>query len=421
MRRRVSLLLCVLLAGVLAAACVPAQRRVSFSVFGDPAELAAYTALVAAFEDANPQIDVTLNHIPDQAEYRQRLTTAFAAGNPPDVFLLNYRRVVALAAAGALTPLGDLLDGRAALAPAAFFPAALDAFNWQDQLWCIPQNVSSLVVYYNRTLFEAAGVPLPHSDWTRADFVAAAQMLTVDADGDGRPEQYGAGIEPGLYRLAPFVWQNGGEIVDDVVRPTRLALDTPAAGAALDWLVSLQTTYGVVPDLAAEAARPAEQRFLDGTLAIYFNSRRAVPTYRTITAFDWDVAPLPAGAQPAGILHSDGYCLAASAADPQAARQFIAFANSEAGQTLVARSGRTVPSLRAVAASDAFLDPTQPPANSRVFIDTLPVLRAVPLLPNWVAIEETASAEIERAFYGDLAVDAAIQRAIDATTPLFSP
>lgn len=388
-------------------------------VFGEPAELAAYESLVQAFETRHPGIDVQLRHIPSQHEYRQRLTADFSAGAPPDVMLLNYRRFAPFAAQGGLQPLGPYLAHSAAIQESDFFVPTLKAFTLDGQLWCIPQNVSSLVVYYNRDLFDAAGVAYPPDRWTHDDFVARARALTRDLDGDGQVDQYGAGVSPKLFRLAPFVWQNGGELVDDPAHPTRLALDSPASLAALQWFVALQTKEGVVPDAVAETAESSESRFLNGRLAMYLNSRRGVPTYRTITAFQWDVAALPDGPQSAGILHSDGYCLAAKAGNRDAAWAFIEFANSVEGQELVATTGRTVPSLRQVAGSRAFLDPEQPPANSRVFIDTIPRLRRVPLLTTWAAIEETASREIERAFYGQVSVEEAVASAISRTQPYF--
>ncbi|MBN1661623.1 MAG: sugar ABC transporter substrate-binding protein, partial [Anaerolineae bacterium] len=121
----------------------------------------------------------------------------------------------------------------------------------------------------------------------------------------------------------------------------------------------------------------------------------------------------------AGILHSDAYCLAASARDKDAAWALIEFANSMEGQTLMAGTGRTVPSLRQVAESPAFLDPQQLPASSHVFLDAIPLLRRVPLLPEWPRIEETASREIERAFYGQVSVLEAAQTAISMTLPYF--
>jgi len=391
---------------------------ISFMVFGDPAEFAAYEQLVAAFTTEHPDIPIQLRHLPSQAEYRQRLATDFSAGTPPDIMLLNYRRFAEFAGQGVLEPLGPYLVGSQIIQANDFFEQTVTAFTWDGQLWCIPQNISSLVVYYNQDLFEAAGVPLPGYDWTWADFVTAAQALTLDMDGDGRQDQYGAGLEASLFRLAPFIWQNGGNLVDNPDQPTRLTLDSPESLAAFQWFVDLQIKEKVVPDAVAEAAESSESRFLNGRLAMYFNSRRGVPTYRTITQFTWDVAPLPIGRQAAGILHSDAYCLAANAADKEAAWIFIEFANSPTGQSLIATSGRTVPSLKNIADSPAFLD-DQPPAHARIFLDTISVLGQVPLIPNWVRIEETAGREVERAFYGQATVEEAAATAINLTQPFF--
>jgi multiple sugar transport system substrate-binding protein len=396
-----------------------AGRQVSFMVFGDAAEYAAYEALVAAFEAEQPDIDVVLTHIPSQSEYRTRLAADFAAGTPPDVSLMNYRRYAAFAAAGSLAPVGRYLAESDVISPADFYPLPMDVFTWRGELMCLPQNIASLVVYYNRDLFQAAGVAEPSAGWTWDDFLAAAQALTRDDDGDGRPEQYGLGLEPTLYRLAPFVWANGGRIVDDPAYPAQLGLSRLPSLQAFEWFTALQTVHGVVPDRLAEASLDSETRFMQGTTAMYLNSRRGVPAYREIAGFDWDVAPLPRGVEGAGILHSDGFCLSESAADPDAAWKLIEFAGSVEGQSVLARSGRTVPSNVAVAESPAFLEPATRPANARVFLDELPLLRAVPVLSTWDEIEATADSEIERAFYGDVTPDEAAILARDRTEEYF--
>ena len=410
----------ILLLALLLAACGRSdQLTVSFMIFGGPEELAAYESLVAAFHEAQSEVVIELRYVPDQAEYRRRLAADFSAGAAPDVMLLNYRRFATFAGQGGLQPVGDYLAQSALLHASDFYAPVLESFRFDGQLWCIPQNMSSLVVYYNQDLFDAAGVPYPADDWTWGDFLTAAQRLTLDTDGDGRPDIYGAGIEPTLNRLAPFIWQSGGELVDDLENPTRLALDSPAAQAGMQWFVNLQTQYGVVPDAVAQSAESNESRFLNGTLAMFFNSRRGVPTYRTIKTFAWDVAPLPRGAQQAGVLHSDGYCMAATSKEKEAAWRFIEFANSTTGQELLARTGRTVPSLRAVAESPAFLEPGLAPARSRVFLDTMATVRAVPLMANWPIIEDTASQDIEQAFFGRVSVSEAASAAIQRTQPFF--
>jgi multiple sugar transport system substrate-binding protein len=393
--------------------------RVSFMVFGDTAEKAAYERLVADFTHHHPMIQVSLVHVPSQGDYRKRLGVDFAAGTPADVILLNYRRYGAFAARGVLEPLGPYLERSPVIRAADFFVQALQPFRWQGTLMCIPQNLSSLVVYYNRDLFDRAGVPRPTDDWTWDEFLQAARALTRDTRGTGRVDQYGLGTEVSIFRLAPFVWQNGGELVDDPKAPTRLTLDGLRTREALQWFVELQTKHRVVPDLVEEKAESSERRFLNGRLGMFLNSRRGVPTYRTITTFDWDVAPLPRRRQRAGILHADAYCMPKAGRAKTAAWTFVEYANSVEGQRTIATSGRTVPSRRVLAESSAFLDPDAKPQNSRVFLTEIPYIRGVPVTEGWIDVEDLAGEELARAYYGQASVDEVIATTIRRAAPFF--
>jgi multiple sugar transport system substrate-binding protein len=396
-----------------------ASGEVSFMIFGDPAEKAAYENLVAEFEKTHPQININLIHIPGQSDYRQRLGNDFAAGTPADIVLINYRRYANFAAKDVLEPLGPYLAKSTLIKESDFYQESIEPFRWQGELMCIPQNLSSLVVYYNKNLFDQAGVAYPAADWTWDDFVETAKALTRDTDGDGTVDQYGLGTEASIFRVAPFIWQNGGDLVDNPEKPTRLTIDSPEATGAIQWFVDLQVKHKVVPDKVQEEAEESESRFQNGRLGMFLNSRRGVPTYREITAFDWDVAPLPQGKQRAGILHADAYCMPRVTKNKDATWAFIEYANSPDGQTIVAKSGRTVPSLKAVAESEAFLDPATKPANSRVFLDVIPNIKAVPVMETWVDIEDTTGDELARAFYGDVSVAEMISTAISRTADYF--
>lgn len=410
---------CLLLATLCSCGKQADKTPVSFMVFGEPAEYEAYEKLAAAFEKEHTDIDIELGLIPDQGDYRRRLAADFAGGSPPDVMLLNYRRFAAFASQNALEPLTSYLEKSKLLNEEDFFPIAIDSFYYGSELWCIPQNVSSLVVYYNRNLFDDAGLQYPTDEWSREEFLDAARALTKDVDGDGEIDQYGVGIEPSIFRLAPFIWQDGGELVDDPDSTGRLLLDQPLQIATFQWFVDLQVKEHVTPDAVYEEAEGSESRFLNGTLAMYFNSRRGVPTYRTITGFEWDVAPLPKAKLPASILHSDGYCMAAAAEHKDAAWTFIEYANSADGQKLIAETGRTVPSNQEVAESPAFLDTSLPPANARIFVDTVPIMKGVPVMAGWASIEEAVNREIERAFYGQASVEEAAAAAVEIAQPFF--
>jgi multiple sugar transport system substrate-binding protein len=408
---------------LLAVACQDSSANdaetVSFMVFGDPAEKAAYIELIEAFHQIQDEVRVEVTHIPSPRSYRTRLATEYAAGSPPDVTLMNYRRYAGFASRGLLEPLESYLEDSGEIDAGDFYPVALDAFTWQGELACIPQNISSLVVYYNVDLFDTAGIPYPEDDWSWDEFLSTASSLTVDLDGDRNIDQYGLGIDPSLFRLAPFIWQNKGQVVDNDYSPNRLMLDQARSLEALRWFVDLRQVHGIVPDRLSEAAQDSESRFIDGTTAMYLNSRRGTPSYREIDSFSWDVAPLPIGTTRAGILHSDGYCLSKAASNKEAAWTFIEFANSEEGQSIIAGSGRTVPSLISVSESEVFLDPNQSPGKAQVFLDNMVFVRRVPVISAWEEIEDIVSREIERAFYGDISADVAARLAVQRTDEYF--
>lgn len=424
-------LLTLLLA--LAAGCRGDGERepVRFLVFGGPEELQAYRDVVAAYHEREPDHEVELVEASDRSDLLARLATSFAAGTPPDVFLVNYRYYGQFAAKGVLEPVGPRLAESDAFAEGDFFPQALDAFRWRGELQCLPQNVSSLAVYWNRALFRRYGVPAPRADWSWGDLVATATRLTRDAAGNPaassgdpdatgvRPAVYGLGVEPTIIRIAPFVWSAGGELVDDETAPTRFTLDTPEATAALRAFFGLRLA-GVVPSDEEVEAEDDESRFAGGRLAMLLSSRRSTTTFRSIRGLDWDVAPLPVLRRPAGILHSDAYCLARASGRQDAAWAFVEFALGPEGQRLMARTGRTVPSLVEVARSDAFLDPAQPPQSAGVFLDAIPTVRRVPSISTWPEIEDASEGILENGFYLGLPVEEVVADLDRVTRPLFA-
>ncbi|MDP9384417.1 MAG: sugar ABC transporter substrate-binding protein [Actinomycetota bacterium] len=373
---------------------------ISFQLVADAEELAVYREVVRAYEQRSGE-RVRLVAVGERRDHLAKLATGFGAGRPPDVFLINQRNAGGFMAAGALDPAGPRLGRGGAPRREDFYPIALDAFTREGTVQCLPQNVSSLVVYVNRDLFARAGVRVPAKAWSYEEFLDAARRLTRDGVN-------GVGVEPSVIRVAPFVWGAGGEVVDDTARPERFTLDTPEARRGLRALFELRRR-GYAPSANEAESRPPDERFLAGELAMLLSSRREVPTLRTIKDFDWDVAPFPVLERRAAVLHSDGFCVAKQG-DTEKAWAFAEFAGGPEGQRILARGGRTVPSLRAVAESPAFLDPGARPRSSRVFLDAVPVMRRLPTSPGWTRAEEAAERVLEQAYYGRLGLDEALRR-----------
>jgi multiple sugar transport system substrate-binding protein len=422
------------------------KRSIRFAFFGTDAEQRAYQYLIAAFEAAHPdisvdvaaldsgdaslQLDTLMNH-PNRpwllrgGPYQSWLWKSLASPAAPDVFVLSYQRFPSYAARGVLEPLGERLRASTAIDAADFYPAALDAFRSgdvvDDGLGAIPLNASSLAVYYNADLFASRGVALPEDGWTWDAFASAAEALTFDLDPADCAGVHGLTIEPRLSRSAAFIWGAGGNLIDDPMRPTRLTLDSPEAREGLRRFADLGPAGRNVTPTSAQARQFNDlARFAAGRAAMFVHSRRVVPTLREAKGLNWDVAPLPVGTVPANVLHSDGLCLLAGARDKEAAWAFIEFAVGRVGQAALAETGRTVPSLRSVAESDAFLRGTsfpwlfgdQPlglaPARARVFLDNVSISRRIPAMATLPAVEGMFDRAFKQAFY----VDADVQTAV---------
>lgn len=398
MARTLTLALCLALLG-----CGPkAPAPVQLQVFGDAAELVAYRALIAEFEKQNPADKVELLAVGKQKDHMAKLATRFAAGDPPDLFIINFRRFGQFAGKGALMPLGPRLAARGAFKAEEFYAPVLEAFSWNGELMCMPQSVSSLVIYYNRKLFTDYQLPFPGADWSMSKMQDAALVITQRSRSRGRTGVHGLGFEPTLIRLAPFVWAFGGELVNDLKRPSLIELERGRAPIALEFIKRLRQTLHVTPALADVKAEDLESRFARGALGMILHSRRYTTTLRSLkNPPDWDVAPFPGlgkGAAPSA-LHSDGWCMAQGAKNPEAAEKLVAFASSARGQQILAQTGRSVPSRIAVAESPVFLDSTQPPASARVFLDAIPHLRRTPNVAVWNEVETRADAVLEEWYY----------------------
>jgi multiple sugar transport system substrate-binding protein len=406
---------------------------ISFLVFGDPPEINAYRTLISSFSEAEPDIDVQLIEASDREDLIARLSTSLAGGSPPDLFLMNYRFYGQFAARGVLEPLAPYAEDSEEFELDEFYPQAVEAFRWNDEVTCLPQNISSLVVYYNKDLFKRFNVPPPKNAMPWTEFVFKASQMTRDKNGQTvvgadpdlpRPntapaEIYGLGVEATVIRLAPFIWSNGGDVVDDEETPTRFTFDTLEAKDAIDSFFQLRTFHGVVPTDQEVESEDDESRFTNGRLAMLLSSRRSVPTFREAAKFDWDIVSLPVFREPAGILHSDAYCMTKASDSKDAAWRFVEYALGPEGAPVVARTGRTVPSLRSVAESDAFLDPTAKPANSRVFLDGIEDIRRVPTISTWPEIEDASGGILENGMYLGQPLEQVLADLDKATKPLF--
>lgn len=386
------LLFCLLLA------CQPpGTTSLRFSTWGSPEEIEILTPLIAEFQRQHPEIPVELMHIPDK--YFQKLHTLLAANLAPDVMFVNNIQFPVYASNQAFISLEGYLKNSQVLKASDFYPQTLDGFRWQGQLQGIPRDVSNLVIFYNQDLFRQAGIAPPRPDWTLEEMIALAQRLTRDQNRDGKPEIFGLSFQTHFLFWAPYLWSMGGDFFSADRRQAQL--EQPESLAGLQLYADLRHKYHVAPTAAEAGSSTMSQLFTQGQLAMILNGRWAVPLYRKVIPFKWDILPFPRG--PAGsIVDADtsGWVISRQCKRPDQAWKLIEFLASRHAAEAFTRSGLIIPARKDVAQSPIFLAPGQPPASAHYFLQALETGKPIPAVPYWNEILEVLHRALEPVWDG---------------------
>src|SRR5690606_17417064 len=160
--------------------------------------IATLEALIEVCEAENPGIEIEYTTA-DFGSYFTKLQTDFAAGNPPDVFELNYENFVTFASRDTLLDVGAYLGASEAIGADTFYPAALDAFAYDGVQYGLPITFSTVLPFYNEDMLDGTGPSYPHASWTWDDVLQAAQALTDPRGASGAstsPSSSGSSTRP---------------------------------------------------------------------------------------------------------------------------------------------------------------------------------------------------------------------------------
>lgn len=174
-----------------------------------PAEQRLLQQVLDQFEATHPGIHVKFEVIADQ--YMDVIKTRLIGDAAPDVFYLEAFEAPFLLNKNVLEPLDRYITPEFDLAD--FAPNLLNLFRYQDHLYGLPKDYSTLALFYNQQAFSTAGINQPPRTWE--ELLAISQQLTVDRNQDGKIDQYGLGILPELARLGYVINAFGGQMIDD--------------------------------------------------------------------------------------------------------------------------------------------------------------------------------------------------------------
>ena len=357
--------------------------EINYMMFGAPEELEVWQKVVDDFHAANPNIKVKVD-VSDWDSYWTKLNTLVAGGNPPDAFAMDAPLFLDWQSRGALLNLKPYIDQTPGFLD-GFYPQTLKAYELPDGYYGLPRDFQTIVVFYNKEMFDAAGVPYPSPDWTYDDLRQIAKKMTLDKDGDGKIDQYGFYAD--LWDMELFwseaIWAFGGEIVS--TDHTKTLIGEPNARKAWE-LIDSMLKDGSIPS-PATAGEYGEDLFQSKVAAMAPIGHWAVPGY-VGAGIKMGVAPMPVG--PSGratSVNSAGFVVSKDSKHPEAAWEFIKFALSEAGQKRLAELGFALPVLQAVANSPSYLQQSGE-LDQKLFLDALEYAHMKPVFRGY---EEWAS------------------------------
>ena len=316
--------------------------------------------MARAFEAENPTIKVQLLHQPWDT-YFTWLRDRLDSGQAPDVMFVD--NVRGYASEGQLAPL-DAYIARDSFDLGDFYPRLLELSRYQGSYFGLPRDNDTKVIFYNRTLFQDAGLEPPRGDWTWTDLRNLANRLNR-RDGAGRPLVHGFAFEANEWWQI-WVWQNGGAVFDDPFQPRQVRLGEPAAVDALQFLADLVHADRVTPPLEVLTDSGAILRlFREGRLAMAFGNHAQIPGLIEEPDLLWDIVGLPARREQANLAGGAAYTIAAGSSRKEAAWALVRFLEGPRGQALFSESGLIVPARRSIREDNIFLRQTN--YDSQVF------------------------------------------------------
>jgi multiple sugar transport system substrate-binding protein len=283
-------------------------------------------------------------------------------------------------------------------------------YNVEGVQYALPATFSDVVLFYNKSLFDNAGLAYPSEDWTYDDLVAAGEALTVDADGDGLMDTFG-------YALAwwpMYLYLYEADVLTE--DGSACALTSPEAIAGLEKMVELQGDGGIAPSRESLAAQSDWDMFIAGRLAMFPVGPWGVQPFNdNITDFEWDIAHHPAFETQATFLFGNSYAISSSSENKDAAWTFLKFATGPEGSLIRQQGKYEISPVREVAESEFLASLAgAPPENAIVFMEAVDYAVTPPAHPQWSEIHDAIWPELELALLGEITVEEAVNNACTA-------
>lgn len=317
--------------------------------------------LIEEFEKKHDGVTVNLKVTPYD-QYWTKLQTQAASGTMPDVLWLNSTMVELYATEGMLQPLDDVVAEEKI--DLANYPQILvDLYTFDGTTWAVPKDQDSQVVFYNKDLFDRAGVEYPEAEWTLDDYRAKAKAISEALSSDNI---YGAAMNiDGQSMYYNTIYQFGGHVISE--DGTSSGFDDRASKAGIQFWVDIMNE-GISPSIQQLTDATGEDWFTSGRAAMFWGGNNKI---RNIMDSDVSesvqVVRLPAGVQSATIVNGLGNAVSHNTPNKPLADAFLAYLGSEEAALIQSEAGTGTSAF--IGTEGPWLA-SQPTLDLQIFLDS---------------------------------------------------
>lgn len=375
-----------------------------FTFSAAPDHLEDLDTIIADFESQNEGVTIEVSTAPF-ADYFTLLQADVVSGDAPDVFELNYESFVTYAANNTLLDVSELLSG-----DAPYYPRALEAFQYEGVQLALPETFSTVLLFYNADLFDAAGIEYPTTEWTWDDATVAAEAINAlddDTWGIFSPVQFWE-----FYKKAA---QNGEcEFFNEDM--TESTLNSAACVETLETMMSFMNN-GLMPTQAQLSGVSDSELFLNGDVGMLVTGIWMFGAFAEAD-FAWNVQIEPAMNQHAHHFFANGVAVSATTEHAEAAVAWAEFLTaSETAATVRVNSAWELPALNEAAYFESYLEQTPPENRAAVFL-ALESPVTPPVIERQNEMQDTVNGLITQVADGTLTPQEALDQAKEALDDL---
>jgi multiple sugar transport system substrate-binding protein len=352
---------------------------------------------IANFQQVHPEISV--DNQPVTGNFDQKLATLLAGNVAPDTFFGQAATFLVYPIEGATVTLDSYAAKGVDFQASDYYPYWLKTMQWRGKLVALPYDPGMVVLYYNKTLFDKAGVAYPDAKtaltWDK--LLTMAEQLTVDSKGNrGSALDPSQVVQYGLDSYSARMWwhqprEHGIDVFSSDLSKT--TLDQQAAIDGLQTLVDLSAKYHVVP--GGSTGNGPAINFQSDNLAMVITGGWQVGLYREQVKSAWDIAPLPqvAGKPTVGMGWASGLMITKQSKQADAGWQFLTYLAGKQGQQLLLKVGVSQPMLTSMANDPAFAAAAEP-AHRDVLLNEVQSGDPPPYIPAYNEIQTAVQSDL---------------------------